>query len=164
MPDANIGTWTVTTLTKFIRDVLTYQPIKFSENLKVTELVVSRKLTVQDEVVFDQTSDFKVVGGTGQPAFTNSWTHYGAPYSKAAFIKLPDGFVELTGVIKSGTVGSSAFTLPPGYRPPVAPGPFAVISNAGLGRVDIGTDGTVTPQSPSSNLSVSLEGIRFKAA
>lgn len=166
MPDSNIANWNVSTLTKFIRDVLLREPQRFAQALTVEELTVVRQLTVSDEVEFAASSDFRVVGNTGQPAFANSWTHYGAPYSKAAYIKLPDGFVLLTGVIKSGTVGSPAFTLPPGFRPAVAPGPFIVYSqNANsVGRVDIGTDGTVTPVAPSANAAVSLEGIRFKAA
>lgn len=164
MPEQDISKWTPTLLTKFIKDVLTRDPQRFSQQLVVETLRVTSKLTVEDQVVFDQSSNFQVVGNTGQPPFASGWTNYGSPYSKAAFVKRPDGFIQLTGVIKSGTVGSAAFTLPPGYRPAVAPGPYAVMSNGGLGRVDIGTDGTVTPISPSSNLSVSLEGISFKAA
>lgn len=158
-----IANWTVTLLTKFLDDYFKHHPLPPIENLQVDALTVAQMLVVKDRSRFD-TVDLHVIGGTGQPAFTNGWTFYGAPYQKAGYIKDPAGLVHLLGVIKSGTLGASAFTLPPGYRPPVSPGPFAVVSNGAFGRVDVGSDGTVTPQSPSSNASVSLEGIVFQAA
>lgn len=158
-----IANWTVTFLTKFLDDFFKHHPLPVIERLTVDSLTVKQMLTVEDRSVFEAV-DLHVIGGTGQPAFEHSWVDYGAPYSKAAFIKDPAGFIRLTGVIKSGVVGSSAFTLPPGYRPAVDPGPFGVVSNGLFGRVDVAIDGTVTPISPSSNSSVSLEGIVFKAA
>jgi hypothetical protein len=163
LPSNTIGDWTVTLLTKFLEDWFRNHPLPPITQLRVDSLEVHDDLTVHDQVTFEGL-DLHVIGNTGEPAFANSWTFYGAPYSKAAYIRTPDGWVRLTGVIKLGTVGSSAFTLPPGYRPAVAPGPFAVVSNGVFGRVDVGTDGTVTPISPSNNTSVSLEGITFKAA
>lgn len=158
-----IGDWSVTLLTKFLEDWFKNHPLPPIQQLQVDTLKVVTTLDVAKDAQFD-TFVLNVVGSTGQPAYQNSWTFYGAPYSKAAYVKDALGFVHLLGVIKSGTLGSPAFTLPPGYRPGVAPGPFPVVSNGAFGRVDIGTDGTVTPQSPSSNLSVSLEGIYFLAA
>ncbi len=157
-----IGQWTVSTLTKFLDDYFRQHPLPTVERLSVDFLTVQDLLTVADRSDF-KAVDVHAIGTQGNPAFTNGWGNYGAPYSNAGYVKDPTGWVRLTGVIKSGTLGSSAFTLAPGYRPAVAPGPFAVISNGALGRVDIGTDGTVTPQSPASNASVSLEGIVFKA-
>lgn len=158
-----ISNWTVTLLTKFLEDWFRNHPLPPIQTLAVDALTVHQSLDVRDRVTFDAL-DLHVIGNAGEPAFTASWVNYGAPYSKAAYFKDPAGYVHLTGVIKSGTVGSSAFALPPGYRPAVAPGPFASVSNGAFGRVDVGTDGTVTPQSPSSNLSVSLDGIIFKSA
>lgn len=150
-------------LTKFIRKQLEDFPNQFFPQLSTEELVVEKKLTVLDQVEFKAYADWRFVGGAGQPAFAASWVNYGAPYANASFVKLPDGFVQLHGVIKSGTVGSAAFTLPPGYRPS-APVPFVVLSNGAAGRVDVGADGTVTPLAPSTNTSVVLDQIRFKAA
>jgi microcystin-dependent protein len=58
------------------------------------------------------------VGGSGEPAFTNSWVNYGSPYGNLMFRKDPLGKVQLRGAVKNGTLGSSIFTLPTGYRPP----------------------------------------------
>lgn len=153
----------MTWLTKFIRKQLEDFPQQFFPQLAVEELLVEKKLTVVDQVEFTAYRDWRFVGVTGQPAFTNSWTNFGAPYANASFMLIPDGFVQLHGTIKSGTVGSAAFTLPPGFRPS-APIPYAVVSNGVFGRVDVSNDGTVTPLSPSSNTSVVLDQIRFKAA
>lgn len=163
IPQDTIGNWSVTLLTKFLEDWFRNHPLPPIQALQVDKVQVNDDLVVVDKVSFEAL-DLHVVGNAGEPAYQHSWTFYGAPYAKAAYIKDPMGFVRLIGVVKSGTIGSSAFTLPPGYRPAVAPGPFAVVSNGVFGRVDVGTDGTVTPQSPSSNLSVSLENIVFQAA
>lgn len=153
----------VSWLTKFIRKQLDDFPNQFFPQLSTEELTVLTKLTVSDQVVFSAYGDWSFVGSAGQPAFANSWVAYGAPYANPSFTKTADGFVQLHGVIKSGTVGLAAFTLPPGYRP-TAPIPCAVVSNGAFGRVDVGSDGTVTPIAPSSNVSVVLDQIRFKAA
>lgn len=74
--------------------------------------------------------------------FLNSWVNYGSGYPVAAYIKRPDGLVWMQGLVKSGTVGSSIFTLPSGIRPSkrslaVAP------SNAAFARIDVVSDGSV---------------------
>lgn len=68
-------------------------------------------------------------------SFTNGWTNYGGVYVPARYCRR-DGIVHLQVAIKSGTVGATAFTLPPGFRPgytltaPGADGSFE-ISSAG---------------------------------
>lgn len=92
--------------------------------------------------------------------FQNSWANYGGGYSAVQYRKLPSGLVTLRGLMRNGTVGSPAFTLPTGYRP----GDkhiFGTISNGAIGRVDIDTDGTVTPVSPSVTTWVTVSGITF---
>lgn len=160
LPDPTVGGWTVTVLTKFLEDWFRNHPLPAIQQLQVDTLKVGTSLEVVKDMTFDAIKPH-VIGVAGEPTFTNSWVIYGAPYAKAAYIKDANGWVHLLGVIKSGTLGQPAFTLPPGYRPQVAPGPFAVVSNGAFGRVDVGTDGTITPQSPSSNLSVVLDGIVF---
>lgn len=89
------------------------------------------------------------LGGTptwAAPTFANSWVNYGAPYQAARYTKV-NGIVYLEGVIKSGVVGSAAFTLPAGFRPAAAiilPTQSSSGSN-GLGRIDITSAGVVTP-------------------
>lgn len=163
MADQKLGDLTVSWLTKFLRDQFDRFPLEYLAKLLSDELVVAKKLTVADQVEFSQFKNIRFIGSQGQPAFVNSWVNYGAPYSNAGFIKRPDGWVELIGVIKSGTVGSAAWTLPPGYRP-AASKALGTLSNGVFGRVDVGADGTVTPMSPSNNASVVLDGLHFKLA
>jgi hypothetical protein len=161
--DQSLGQLTVSWLTRFLNQYFEQHPIEHLEQLGVDELTVEKTLLVVDKSTFAQSLDFSFVGSQGKPAFANAWTHYGSPYSNAGYIKRPDGWVEMTGVIKSGTVGSVAFTLPPGFRPTSLKS-LLTLSNGTTGRVDIATDGTVTPLAPSSNLSVVLDGLHFKAA
>ena len=161
--EQTLGDLTVTWLTRFIQQQLALFPTTSLETFQAEALTVVNKLTVQDLVDFQGYKTLRFVGTVGQPAFTASWAPYGAPYSDPSFLLLPFGYVALHGTMKNGTLGSSAFTLPPGYRP-AAPIPFLVLSNGAAGRVDVGADGTVTPLAPSTNASVVLDQIIFKAA
>lgn len=95
------------------------------------------------------------------PAFTNAWVNFGAPYYDAQYKKGADQIVELRGAIKTGAIGSAAFTLAAGYRPANTMR-FAVESNGAYGCVEITSAGVVTPQA-GSNTRVNLDGIRFLA-
>lgn len=97
------------------------------------------------------------------PTLTNSWANYGGVFNTTAYRLDSNGYVHLKGLIRNGTVGSAAFTLPTGYRPAAAE-LRCVISNGAIGRVDIDSSGVVTPSSPASAVWVSLDGIIFKAA
>lgn len=94
------------------------------------------------------------------PTFTNSWTNYGGDYAPAGYYKDKDR-VFLQGLIKGGTVGASAFTLPTGYRPSKRK-IFTVNSSNSFGRVDILSNGNVFIDGMCSNAYVSLEGISFR--
>jgi hypothetical protein len=94
-------------------------------------------------------------------SFTNSWTNYNSSYNSAGYYKDALGVVHLRGMISSGTMGNSAFTLPSGYRP----GKIllrVVASNGAFGDVYIRPDGTVSP-TVGNNAYVSLDGLSFKA-
>jgi hypothetical protein len=94
------------------------------------------------------------------PSLLNSWVDFGSGYSTSGYLK-HNGVVYLKGVLKSGTVNTTFFTLPAGYRPS-ATLVFAVISNVAISQVNIDSSGNVTMVS-GSNVSVSLDNIRFAA-
>jgi len=98
-----------------------------------------------------------VQGGIG---FQNSWVLWDAVLSPVQYAKGTDGWVRLRGMMKSGVVGSSALTLPAGLRPYDIQR-ITVVSNNAFGRIDIKPTGEVIPQSPSSNVYVSLDGVSF---
>jgi len=106
------------------------------------------------------------IGAPGEPAFTNAWVNYGAPFNTAGFWKDPNGVVHLRGLIMNGTAGVPIFTLPVGYRP-AGQELLSVVANVGGARVDVRTDGTIIVNSYFSggtNAFMSLDGITFKAA
>lgn len=91
---------------------------------------------------------------------TNSWANYGNGHYVTGYYKDSLGWVHLKGVIQNGTIGSSAFTLPEGYRPE-AIAMFPAIANGNIIRVDVSNaDGTVKIYT--SNTLVSLNGISFR--
>jgi hypothetical protein len=81
---------------------------------------------------------FHIVGNTGEPAFQNGWTNFGVGVSTGGFYIDPASVVHLKGILNGGTSGTTAFTLPVGYRPSailVAPG-----AAGGFGEVQIRID------------------------
>lgn len=95
-------------------------------------------------------------------SFSNSWVDSGATYYSARYMKDPHGIVRLAGRIKDGTIGSAAFTLPTGYRPAYTL-QFAVLSNNDIGKIQVNSDGEVTPASPAVNTWVQLDNVAFFA-
>jgi len=84
------------------------------------------------------------VGDTGAPAFENSWVDYdGSTFGLPRFRKI-NNIVYIEGLVKNGTMTSSAFTLPAGYRP-YNRLIIASQANNALGRLDVFTDGSVAP-------------------
>lgn len=161
--DPGVEVWTPqfqTTLTKFIQDLFLNQPPSFLPVLKAEEVQVDKKLIIRDLLQLTKEPNFRKVGDTGQPAFANSWVNFGTTDAPAAFWRDPMGWVHLRGLIKSGTIGNVAFTLPPGFRPPLRE-VFAVLSNGAIGRVDVQADGQVIPAA-GNNTYVSLAGIHFR--
>ena len=108
----------------------------------------------------EPSEDWHEVGSSGEPVFENGWINYSSAYNSAGFYKSM-GRVYLKGLIKTGSVGNTAFTLPEGYRPEYE-NLFSVLSNGAAGRVDIFADGTVKPITPSNNTWVQLDGISFR--
>lgn len=100
-----------------------------------------------------------LVGGSGEPAFENSWVNYSAGTHQAArFWKDPMDMVHVEGLVKNGTVGGGGvvFTLPAGYRP-AAVLIYATDTGTGYGRVDVAADGKVTAVSGGNgNFSINL--------
>ncbi|WP_156936144.1 hypothetical protein [Anoxybacteroides tepidamans] len=96
------------------------------------------------------------------PTLLNGWVNNGSGFEIAGYYKDALGFIRLKGLIKGGTMGTTAFVLPAGYRPSSRRA-FPVITSGGLGRVDIDTAGNVIVMSygTASNGYVSLEGICF---
>ena len=98
--------------------------------------------------------------GWTAPTFQNSWTNFGGGYSNAGYYKDAFGRVYLRGLIKSGTIGAAAFTLPAGYRPP-GDERFFVESNGGGSILVVDSSGSVSPSS-GGNSYFSLAGVSFQ--
>jgi hypothetical protein len=92
-------------------------------------------------------------------SYTNSWVDFGGGYMAGAYMKDLMGFVHLRGLIKSGTMSTSAFTLPAGFRPSAVV-LMACASAGAYGQLEVGTGGTITPTVGLNNY-VSLNGVTF---
>lgn len=98
-----------------------------------------------------------VAGGVG---FQNGWSDFGAPYFGAAYCIDLQGFVHLRGLIKGGTLGLTAFTLPSGFRPVSSALCSATGGTITPATVQIDASGAVTPNG-TNNAFITLNGIVF---
>ena len=101
-----------------------------------------------------------LVGSNNDIQFAGAWVNFGGTNEPANYYKDAFGRVWIGGVVKSGVVPSTIFTLPSGYRPQYAM-IFAVVSNNLFGIVTINPDGTVVANT-GNNTYFSLSGISFR--
>ena len=93
--------------------------------------------------------------------FTNSWANVSGFNATRYRLEACLVVVRLSGAIKSGSTGTSAFTLPSGYQPAnTVTLPVYDFSNNVLAYVTIATAGTVTVTCASTP-QISLEGLTF---
>jgi len=97
------------------------------------------------------------------PSFQNSWVNYGSSFNPAGYYKDRTGRVHLRGLVKSGTLLSTIFTLPSGYRPPYKEIFLTIAYNNAAIRVDIRTTGEVAMITGGSTAWLALDGISFRA-
>jgi hypothetical protein len=113
------------------------------------------------------------IGATGQPAFQGAWVNYdngltvpgGGTQRDAGFYRHL-GHVYLFGVVKSGTSGTTVFTLPVGYRPAVLGRQFVTTASNGPATVWISSSGDVQLANLVASSSVAtycfLDGVVFR--
>lgn len=78
-----------------------------------------KALNTKVNVVTKVLDPWHTVGAAGEPPFQNGWINYNtATYPPLQFRKDIFGKVQMRGAIKNGTLGSTVFTLPSGYKPP----------------------------------------------
>ena len=96
-------------------------------------------------------------------ATVNSWTLYASGYAPAGYAKDNNNVVHLRGGISGGSSGSTAFTLPVGYRPNhYLFLPIYTVSGS-VGSVEITPAGAVEPFGSSASSYTGLDGISFPA-
>lgn len=104
-----------------------------------------------------QPGPWHTVGGTGEPAFQNSWANYGSGYGPTRFRLEAGGTrVAFDLAISGGANGTVMFTLPVGFRPPYPRTVSCAIGSWLAGALVIGTDGTVTAQTYSGGWGASI--------
>lgn len=100
--------------------------------------------------------------GWTAPALLNSWVDYGGSFATAGYRKVA-GVVYLKGLVKLGTIPSTVFTLPAGFRP-AGQRIFTTLANAVVARVDVDTFGNVVVDTAAGgNAWLSLDPITFPA-
>lgn len=97
-------------------------------------------------------------------AFLNGWANFGAAGGYNAAYRLVSSGTELSaelcGSIKTGAIGTAAFTVPAAYRPQRVV-QVSCASNGALGIIEIATTGDVKVIA-GSNVRVNLDGIRWR--
>lgn len=94
------------------------------------------------------------------PVLENAWVNYDA-VKKARYYKDSSGVVHIFGLIKSGVVDTTAFTLPQGYRP-IDTMYFPCVATGAIGFLVVQGNGLVVPKLGTTSY-LSLDGISFRA-
>jgi hypothetical protein len=149
-----------------------HPPLAVNSGAKVANLNAD-KLDGRDSTAFAAASSepVHVVDTTGEPGFENNYANFGSGFSTVGFYKDSTRVVHLRGTLKklTGTFdGSTAFTLPAGYRPPqILYMPAAV--DDGSGAIQINTDGSVTVYcwtgpctTGAGGVGVGIDGLTFR--
>jgi hypothetical protein len=76
------------------------------------------------------------------PTLLNSWVNWGSPYQGLQYRKVGD-IVHLRGLVKFGTVATTIFTLPSGFRPPADLMYLTLGDGAAVARFDVKSSGNV---------------------
>ena len=93
--------------------------------------------------------------------FENSWANAGGSYPDASYYKDPFNVVHIKGTINTGSSGTTAFTLPEGYRPPEQMLFLGVGAAAAAGNyITVNTSGAVAPTI--SGTGIHINGVSFR--
>jgi hypothetical protein len=102
------------------------------------------------------------------PALNENWVNFSGAFANCGYYKDTLGTVHLRGVVKSGTIGVSIFSLPVGYRP-AAQINVPSVSNSAFCMITVNPTtgdaaaGNVIPVTGNTAW-VSLTGINFRAS
>jgi hypothetical protein len=113
------------------------------------------KLTGECELI-------RYIGTKDNPTFQNSWVNFGSNREDAGFYRDKFNRVWLSGSVRAGTVPSTIFTVPVGYRP-TAEVQYSSVDGTGTpsARIIVYTSGNVDVLSGSNTL-ITLDGISWR--
>jgi hypothetical protein len=138
----------------------------------------------KDLIILARTDDGGLVHYVGDasdpiaPSFASTWLNYDtnsalpstpatlAGRGRSVGFYRAGGRVWLTGVAKSGTNGTSIFSLPVGFRPPFDTGDMIALSNSSTALITPMADGRVIATNLAGNVTVYVElfGLSFMHA
>ena len=100
------------------------------------------------------------IGVAPAPSFGAGWSNTGGGFYNAAYTKDASGWVHLRGLV-NGTLGTTLFTLPVGFRPSSAIRFSTLYSTDSFACGSVDTTGIVTPGGSGAVLSFGLDGVSF---
>lgn len=89
--------------------------------------------------------------GWQSPVYVNGWSDYAAPYGPTQYRRL-NGVVYMRGLAQNGTLNSTIFNLPAGFRPANVNLLFASVGNEAFSDLRVTTTGDVIQQGATSNV------------
>lgn len=127
----------------------------------IQRIIPGNPLIQLDETQVPSPEKLHLVGATSEPAFQHG-SNFGGSARTVGFYRDPFGIVHLCGLVGATyAAGQTIFQLPAGDRPEMKEA-FAVITDTGVGRVDVDEVGDVIFVSGGTTY-CSLSGITFRA-
>lgn len=162
----NLGQWDENDLATFVRRHVEILLPEIAPSLGSRNVHVPGHIYLQpDSRIRQRGMDAAVVvSAASGPGFQNGFIDNASGAGKVQFFKDPFGWVHLHGATaaSAGTVGTTVFQLPPGYRPDVTivcpvPTDFNSLNWA---PININTDGTVVIEA-GTRTSAFFTGVKF---
>lgn len=146
-----------TTTTKKVISLASYQPTVGDKVLMLSIGDSGANLVILGKLPSNTAAGARWIA----PTFENGWVNYDAFWSQAGYTKSSDGIVQLRGLVRSGSLGTTIFTLPPGYRIQW-PSHSVTTSSNGWADVNIFPDGRISHRG-NANGWFSLDNLNFPA-
>lgn len=111
-----------------------------------------------DSVVLPNDGEIKLSGESWTaPTFQNNWVNMSNGWATAGYRKMPDGRIEIKGLVKEGSLNTAIFTLPTGYRPNEHRMFTSIQGNGNSVRLTINSNGNVYTTDAVSNSYQTIE-------
>ncbi len=118
--------------------------------------------TAQTATTVAPSENWHEIDQPGQPAFMNNWSDYESGSATAAFYRDAEGVVHFKGTLSGSIDATTAFILPPGFRPSEYRG-FPTTGPNANSQIEVRPSGEVRPFCGQAGCAPSLDGITFRA-
>lgn len=108
---------------------------------------------------------YYVKGAWTNVTFQNGWVNYDAatarPANRPCQYRLVGDEVQFRGVMKNGTPGTAAFTIPAAWVAPTPADHFPIVANSAISYARVNSSGQFIPDAAAGNVWIDISSVRY---